>query len=156
MKANIIIDFEQLRGYCKTITDQMDQVGYEPTVVVGISRGGLVPGVMMSYHFCVPFVPITWQTRDFEYQDHNTIDYLVAKYISDPSHRVLIVDDICDTGTTMEGILSAVKSHRLWCDLDNIKTAAVFRRHSARFDVNWFGENISTDCWIQFPQEETW
>ena len=37
--------------------------------VVGISRGGLIPGVMLSHWLGAGFEPLEWQTRDGEFKD---------------------------------------------------------------------------------------
>ena len=37
--------------------------------VVGISRGGLIPGVMLSHWLDAGFEPLEWQTRDGEFKD---------------------------------------------------------------------------------------
>ena len=38
---------------------------FTPEVIVGISRGGLTPGVMLSHWFQKPFKPIKASIRDF-------------------------------------------------------------------------------------------
>jgi len=67
---------------------------FDPQVIVGLSRGGLVPGVMMSHWFQKPFKPIKAALRDFPEWE----DYLPKK----SDRRILIVDDICDSGETFE------------------------------------------------------
>ena len=37
--------------------------------VVGVSRGGLIPGVMLSHWLKAGFEPLEWQTRDGEFKD---------------------------------------------------------------------------------------
>jgi hypoxanthine phosphoribosyltransferase len=62
---------------------------FDPQVIVGLSRGGLTPGVMMSHWMKKPFKPVKAALRDFaEWED----------YLPRPTDkRVLIVDDICDS-----------------------------------------------------------
>ena len=77
---------------CRTIS--LDK--FDPQVIVGISRGGLTPGVMMSHWMQKPFKPIKTSLRDFPEWE----DYLPKK----TDERVLIVDDICDSGETFQKI----------------------------------------------------
>ncbi len=37
--------------------------------IVGISRGGLIPGVMLSHRLGAGFEPLEWQTRDGHFKD---------------------------------------------------------------------------------------
>jgi hypoxanthine phosphoribosyltransferase len=44
---------------------------FDPEVIVGISRGGLTPGVMISHWMNLPFKPIQAALRDFpEWEDY--------------------------------------------------------------------------------------
>ena len=78
---------------------------FDPQVIVGLSRGGLTPGVMMSHWFQKPFKPIRTSLRDFPEWE----DYLPRK----TDERVLIVDDICDSGETFDKIKSYIKGPRI-------------------------------------------
>ena len=65
---------------------------YKPAVIVGIARGGLTPGVMISHWLNLPFKPIHASLRDFPHWE---------AYLPKPTDkRVLVVDDICDSGET--------------------------------------------------------
>ena len=58
------LDVNQL---CRDIT--LDR--FEPDVIVGLSRGGLTPGVMVSHWFEKPFKPVKSALRDFpEWEDY--------------------------------------------------------------------------------------
>ena len=65
---------------------------FTPEVLVGISRGGLLPGVMISHWMENPFKPIKAALRDHPEWE----DYLPRK----TDKRFLIVDDVCDSGET--------------------------------------------------------
>ena len=86
---------------CRNIT--LDK--FDPQVIVGLSRGGLTAGVMMSHWFQKPFKPIRTSLRDFPDWE----DYLPRK----TDERVLIVDDICDSGETFEKISNYIKGPKL-------------------------------------------
>ena len=44
---------------------------FKPDVIVGLSRGGLTPGVMMSHWLKKPFKPVKSALRDFpEWEDY--------------------------------------------------------------------------------------
>lgn len=75
-----------------------------PQIIVGVSRGGLIPGVCLSHEFDAKFVPLVWSTRDYAERHLPTIETLLNIY-----SPMLIVDDIIDTGITMAEIEQAMK-----------------------------------------------
>ena len=83
---------------CRAIT--LDK--FDPDCIIGISRGGLTPGVMVSHYFEKPFKPIKAALRDFPDWE----DYLPKK----TDRRILIVDDICDGGGTFLGLAQELKA----------------------------------------------
>ena len=50
--------------------DQLEADEFIPDVVVGISRGGLIPGVMISHKLEIPFKPVHASTRDFPHWEN--------------------------------------------------------------------------------------
>ena len=82
---------------------QLEKDEFQPDVIVGISRGGLIPGVMMSHKLNVPFKPVHASTRDFPHWEN---------YLPRPSDKkILIVDDICDSGETFEKLSTYIKEN---------------------------------------------
>ncbi len=68
------------------IARQVSLSDFNPDVIVGVSRGGLVPGVALSHWFQLPMVPIQTALRDFP---------TWVKYKPEQAHKkVLIVDDV--------------------------------------------------------------
>ena len=65
---------------------------FTPDVIVGLSRGGLTPGIMLSHWLKKPFKPIVTALRDFPEWE----EYLPRK----TDKCVLIVDDICAVSYT--------------------------------------------------------
>jgi len=83
---------------------QMQFVPYN--IIVGVSRGGCIPGVMLSHALDIPFIPLEWQTRDGRHKDVRKLEELLAIRNEDQnqSSDILFVDDICDSGETIESI----------------------------------------------------
>lgn len=55
--------------------------------VMGVSRGGLIPGLMISHAFKLPFRPVQ-------------VGKGVPEWLKEKSKTALIVDDLVDTGNT--------------------------------------------------------
>ena len=51
----LIYTWEQQVSDTNKICDQIENDEFTPDVIVGISRGGLIPGVMISHKLNIPF-----------------------------------------------------------------------------------------------------
>lgn len=121
---------------CLDIFFQAKNLGIEK--VVGITRGGLIPGVILSHLLNVPFESLDWQTRDGDTRD-------VEKAESLNSDKVLIVDDIVDSGKTMlELEILAPDAH---------KAALYSKRPEIKLDI--VAETLyDVEEWLVFPWEQ--
>lgn len=71
--------------------------------IVAISRGGLVPGVLLSHNLQIPLRVVEWSTRDTGLK-------LCPKDIARDAARgksILIVDDIVDSGLTIKELIDS-------------------------------------------------
>ena len=89
-------DWKEMRRDVNSLCREIVLDKFDPDVIVGLSRGGLTPGVMMSHWMKKPFKPIKTALRDYPEWE----DYLPRK----TDKRVLIVDDVCDSGETFHKI----------------------------------------------------
>ena len=67
---------------CRNIT--LDK--FDPQVIVGLSRGGLTAGVMMSHWFQKPFKPVKASIRDFPDWE----DYMRSARQGAERHRLIL------------------------------------------------------------------
>lgn len=107
-------------------------------LIVGLSRGGLIPATILSHKLNIPLVPLEWQTRDFGVKDLEKIVELKANIWG--GSKVLVVDDIYDSGKTYREI----KEH-LKCEYTTIITKQNFKGFSPI--------ELTGDAWIIFPWE---
>ena len=107
------------------------------TQIVGLSRGGLPLAVALSNWLSIPMVPIVWQTRDGSTQDVETLSNLEGV------ETTLFVDDICDSGLTIEQI-RAVYPDSIWCTLVNKKPGF----------VDYSPLEVEGEEWVTFPWEK--
>lgn len=138
----------QIRNGLDKICEQMSNADFQPDVVMGINRGGCIPGVYISHRLGIPH-----EVLDVRLRDHKTepdLTNLIKAY--NFQKKVLIIDDINDTGET----LSYIKEN---CHNDGrIKIAAIIHNTPSKFDkLDYWCYTIDKDvnpCWIVFPWEE--
>ena len=154
--------YDNMVSDCRTIVREMAHDGYHPDVIIGPGRGAYPFGVMMSHYFEVPFEAFRWQTRDGAIEDSVTLEHELSKY---KGKKVLVVDDINDTGTTLIGIDNVItgfdnkENNNMLTLHDDLKYCTLFDKESSEFHkVSYTANNVLPDQerWIVFPYEEWW
>jgi len=137
----------QMRNSLIQIEDQMAHTPWMPTVILGINRGGCIPGVYLSHRLKVPHEPLDVRLRD--HKNIPDIDRLRTNY--NKGERILVLDDINDTGSTFNYIT------KYFGKPNNVKSGAVINNKSSLSEIDYFGYEIDKnkdDQWIVFPWEE--
>lgn len=153
MSRKIRYHFELIKNLINSVNKQIDDSFFIPDHFVGISRGGCIPAVILSHQFNKPMTALNFSTRDFIYKDKVVCEQILNRIKND--EKVVIVDDICDSGETFNELLEVWKIQDNSFDrykYPNLKFATIFKNHKCEFEVDYFGE-LSYD-WIIFPWEE--
>lgn len=119
-------------------------VGFKPEAVVGIAHGGVFVGGAVASALKVEFFPVrlTRRSRDSETRLPAGLSDDMPKELA--RKRVLVVDDICSSGDSLEMATRLAKS----AGAAKVKTAAlVTRPKGARPDFSAF----TTDTFFVFP-----
>lgn len=135
---NVYLTDEQVRKYVLKVFIRMYQDKFNPDIIIGLARGGLVPGVYLSHLLGIPFRALNkdelLQNSKFEYPN------------------ALIIDDINDTGRTLADFNSK------YSDLfDMVRYAVIVNNESSSFDVDYYGcayNKLDEPDWWVFPWEK--
>ena len=142
-------DWKEMRRDVNSLCREIMLDKFDPNVIVGLSRGGLTPGVMMSHWMKKPFKPIKTALRDYPEWE----DYLPRK----TDKRVLIVDDVCDSGETFHKIRKYIND-RQKNEVD-VRFAVLWYNNECNFKPHYYINEIakdSTNTWIHFCWENWW
>jgi hypoxanthine phosphoribosyltransferase len=153
------ITYEDMnQKHLANIFRQMAIDEFKPEVVVGITRGGLVPAVHASHYFDVPL-----RTVHISLRDHANRESLAEiQKLVDEGKRILIVDDICDEGATLRVIHDELHGnfpHDSEVDgrCFQVKYAVlVHNLGGTEFEPDYWGEEINKvekPVWVVFPYE---
>lgn len=150
-KFNHYTNENLIKGINK-LARQVTNDNFVPALVIGVLRGGVVPAVYLSHWFQSPMVAIEWSTRD------NAVGKQIDQKIFDTiskNKKVLLVDDICDSGLTLNEIVSEIKGKT---KLDNIRTAVLhYNSGQTIFKPDYYHLEINKekdDRWIVYSWED--
>ena len=149
MTTKLWYDWREMRRDVNSLCREIVLDKFDPNVIVGLSRGGLTPGVMMSHWMKKPFKPIKTALRDFPEWE----DYLPRK----TDERVLIVDDVCDSGETFHKIRKYIEDRKV--NGVDVRFAVLWWNNECNFEQHYYVNEIakdSTNTWIHFPWESWW
>ncbi len=121
---------------------------YDPDVLVGISRGGLIPAVRLSHllnDLSMKVVHVQFYENINETMDEPEI---FGSYIQELEGNVLIVDDVADTGKTLKVVLDHISDKVE----DEWKICTVAYKSTSSIEPDYYV--YETDKWIVFPWEE--
>jgi len=144
-----ITNWEYIYGLCRDVSDQVKGDAFEPDVVVALARGGWFAGRCIC---------------DFLGLDDLTslkMEHYVgtAEKTGDPEVRypmpegsvegkdVLIIDDIADTGGSIERAYEYVTDR----DAGEVRTATLQLLQTSEFDPDYVGERLDEWAWVVYP-----
>ena len=131
------------------IADDVIVGGREIDYIVGIARGGLMPAVLLSHRLDVPMRSVSWSTFHKDQMREHAYD------IADDIHegkKVLLVDDILDSGRTIQELLED------WgCDRAQLQVAVLLHNTDQSITPDFYGRKFSRQehpNWIDFWWEK--
>jgi len=65
MSNKLWYSWEEMRRDVNVLARDLVMDNFVPNVIVGLSRGGLTPGVMLSHWFNKPFKRVKFSLRDY-------------------------------------------------------------------------------------------
>lgn len=165
MKTLSITD-ERIKLMVADILTQMADDEFKPDYVVGITRGGLVPAQMISRRLDIPMETLRVSLRG-ENERTETNCWMAEDVVGYPKghnlKKILIVDDINDTGATLHWIKNdwekAVPApwEKVWGE--NVKIATLVNNEASNFVPSYYSLSINKavdNIWVEFPWECWW
>ena len=126
MKEKVFYSWEWLDKTVMELGETILSSNTDIEYITGVPRGGLVPAVMLSHYMNKKFKP---------YNE-------VLEMTNGQRKKVLVVDDISDTGETLYK-----------AETFGFQTATLTVRYSTIFIPDFYGDKIEDDRWLVFPWE---
>lgn len=160
----ITYNWDKVNRAIQDIAMGMYKDNWRPDYIVGITRGGLVPAVMLSHMTDIPMHTLCVQLGAEGLEENTESNCWMAEdafgYEKDPQ-KILIIDDINRGGDAMEWIMKDWQSGCLpnderWGQVwhNNVRFASLLSNPNSIVDTDyWSAELLEEESWVEFPWE---
>ncbi len=140
------VSWDQIHRDSRALAWRLDGHGPDDgswRAVVAITRGGMAPAMIVARELDIRTVD-TVSVKSYDHQDRSAAKILKApnEVMMGDGTGVLIVDDLVDTGKTLELVRDLYP---------NAHFATVYAKPSGEPQVDTFITGVSQDTWIFFP-----
>jgi hypoxanthine-guanine phosphoribosyltransferase len=165
----LVISNIEFKGMLINIARQMAKDHWRPDYIVGLTRGGLQAAVMLSHYLDVPMHTLNVSLRDSDTGPESNLWMAEDAFgYNKPPKNILIVDDINDSGATLNWIMrdwpsGCFPDGTRWSEMwgTNVRFAVLVDNLASNCvrEVDYCGLEINKaeeDVWVEFPYEEWW
>ena len=165
----IYYTWRDVEHHTQEILRQICSDSWRPDYVVGLTRGGLVPANLISQYLGCRMETLKVSLRDdTECESNLWMAEDAFGHEMDQPKRILIVDDINDTGATLNYIREDWPSgcfpdNPRWTEVwgSNVRVAVLVDNESSKNEipVSYSAVDINKaeqDVWLVFPWEDWW
>lgn len=130
----------------RNLSEQIVESGWFPDLIVGVARGGLIPAGAIGYAIGVKAmgaINVEFYTDIGQTLDEPVILSPQLDTDSLKGKKVLVVDDVADSGKTLDLVVNLLKE-----TADDVRSAVIYTKPKTIFepDFSW----KKTDQWINF------
>lgn len=140
--------YDEIHNACVDAASLIHIYDFKFQRILGISRGGMLPAMILSHLLDLPVTPVTYSSKQGKGDDknhENTLPEIKEEFL-------LVVDDICDSGNTLYEIAQHYENKNAF-----VYTFALFYKDKPTPiiipDFRW--RTIPEDAgWVIFPYEK--
>lgn len=145
-----LVKWEEVIEWCRRLAEIVESSGFKPDLVVSIARGGYVPARLLcdflDVHDLVSIQVLHWGKA----AEITAVAHVKYPYDIDlTGKRVLLVDDIVDTGDSVIVAQEFIQSR--WKPLELKVAAMQWISPVAKIKPDFYVEDVREWIWYQYP-----
>ena len=158
MSDKLVISFNEYVDIVEKLTIQVNK-NYKTTVLIGIMRGAAPIIDILSRILKLPTAYLVIQSYHGKGMEDKQGDLTFARDLSSIAknkdfQKILLVDDLSDTGLTLNKSIEWLKKYDPIKDhIQEIKTACLWKKKSSTFTPDFCPVMLDSDPWIVQPTE---
>ena len=151
---HLYVSYDEYHNLIEKLAIKVHQSGWEFDNILCLARGGMRPGDMLSRIFNKPLAIMS--TSSYR-SDGGTVqgNLDIARFITTPkgeiAGRVLLVDDLADSGHTLNAVIKMLKTN--YSPITELRSAVIWTKAVSTFTADYSVEFLATNPWIHQPFE---
>ena len=158
MTNKLIIDWKEYNLIVEKLALKIHESGFRPTMLIGIMRGGAPIIDVLSRIFklkCAYLAVESYSGTGVEDQQGELVfSCLMSSTVQDMGGKLLLCDDLSDTGITLNKSIEWLKKYpQIKDNIESIKTAVLWKKAASTFEPDFCAERLNNNPWIVQPFE---
>tara|TARA_B100001741_G_C16377705_1_gene516302 strand:- start:274 stop:798 length:525 start_codon:yes stop_codon:yes gene_type:complete len=158
MTDKLIVNWDQYNQTVEKLAIQIDQSKYKPTILIGIMRGAAPMIDVLSRIFKLKCAYLAVESYSGKGIEDEQGDIVFSREMSsiapNMGGRILLCDDLSDTGITFNKSIDWLKSYGPIKDkIEDIKTATLWKKKKSSFEPDFCAVKLQDNPWIVQPFE---
>jgi hypoxanthine phosphoribosyltransferase len=151
---HLYVSWDEYHMLTERLALKVHNSGWDFDQILCLARGGMRPGDVLSRVFDKPLAIMS--TSSYR-ADAGTIQGRldIAKYITLPkgelAGRVLLVDDLSDSGVTLQAVVERLRGMPA---IRELRSAVIWVKGGSAYTPDYYVEALPTSPWIHQPFEE--
>ena len=140
--------WQEVYELCRELARKIKNSGFKPDAIVAVARGGWVPARILADFLLIR------ELYSVKAEHWGIVATVTGKAkITQPltvdltGKSVLVVDDVADTGETVEIVAQHVREKKA----KEVRTAVIDFKHTSKFVPDYYAREMSEWAWIVYP-----
>ncbi len=142
-----LVSWKDIERWSKDIVYKVMISGYEPEIVIGLARGGLVPARLIADYLNIKdLYAVKTEHWGLTATPDGKARLAQGLQVSIEDKKVLVVDDITDTGQSLKLAVDHIREHKP----SKIKSATLLHITHSKYVPDYYSEEVPEDKWTWF------
>lgn len=149
--SNINLSWQEIEAMVQKLAAEIKAAGFVPDRLIGITVGGLIPLALLAQEMDIRNVS-TVSASSYKGKEQGPLRITNLPEVDLSGQKVLLVDEIADSGETLRQVSEALRNK---CQANDLKTATlVLNEATCKFQPDFSAFSFPGDSWVAFPWEK--
>lgn len=149
------VTWDEYHRLIEQLIAQVYESGYKFDAILCLARGGLRIGDVVSRVYDMPLAILaasSYREAAGTQQGRLDIGQFITKTGGEIAGKVLLLDDLVDSGVTMARVIDHLKQR--FPAIEEVRTAVLWYKAVSTFRPDYFVQHLDSSPWIHQPFEE--